>query len=105
MNLKQAKALTFPCMGFYKNQSINIIAPELGDDCRPDFHGLILETLEGIASKKIAVCSLDVETPDTLEIKQAQQARARIHARDKHEALTSLGLVRVRGALGGIYYE
>ena len=98
MNLKQAKALTYPCAGYYQKRPINIMAPELGEDGKPDFHGLILDDCR-------AVCSLDVETPETLAVKRTQQARARVHARDKHEALTSLGLVRVRGALGGVYYE
>jgi len=36
---------------------------------------------------------------------QARKARAAANRRAKHEAYTSLGLKRVRGALGGIYYE
>ena len=32
-------------------------------------------------------------------------ARKNFARKAKHEALTSLGLVRVRGALGGVYYE
>lgn len=34
-----------------------------------------------------------------------QTKRASGNARAKHEAYLSAGLVRVRGALGGIYYE
>jgi hypothetical protein len=30
---------------------------------------------------------------------------ANFNAKAKHEALTSIGLVRVKGALGGTYYE
>ncbi len=37
--------------------------------------------------------------------KAAKQARNNQHRREKHAALTSLGLVRVKGALGGVYYE
>ena len=36
--------------------------------------------------------------------KYKNQAR-NIARKERHEALTSLGLVKVRGALGGIYYE
>lgn len=36
---------------------------------------------------------------------QRQAQRRKENRRDRHEALTSLGLVKVRGALGGIYYE
>lgn len=36
---------------------------------------------------------------------EAARQRRNRNARDKHEALTSLGLVRVRGSLGGTFYE
>jgi len=49
-------------------------------------------------------------SPEYLEVSAAlrdaerreKQNKAR---RERHEALTSLGLKRVRGALGGVYYE
>lgn len=31
--------------------------------------------------------------------------RANNYAKDRHESMTSLGLVRVKGNLGGTYYE
>lgn len=34
-----------------------------------------------------------------------RRARARAQRKANHEAMLSLGLVRVRGALGGVYYE
>jgi len=37
--------------------------------------------------------------------KAATLARRRRSRKARHEALTGLGLVRVRGALGGVYYE
>jgi phosphopantetheinyl transferase len=40
-----------------------------------------------------------------LVIADAARQRRNRNARAKHEALTGLGLVRVRGALGGVYYE
>jgi len=36
---------------------------------------------------------------------RARTRRANKRARDRHEAYTACGLVRVRGALGGVYYE
>jgi len=34
-----------------------------------------------------------------------RRPRARQMRKERHEVLTSLGLTRVRGALGGVYYE
>jgi len=34
-----------------------------------------------------------------------RRARARQMRKERHDILTSLGLTRVRGALGGVYYE
>ena len=39
------------------------------------------------------------------EIKARSNSARNANRRAKHEALTSLGLVRVKGALGGVYYE
>ncbi len=48
------------------------------------------------------LCS-DCENHDTIsKAKRAYRNRAR---RERHATLVSLGLVRVRGALGGVYYE
>jgi len=33
------------------------------------------------------------------------KSKAAAQRRARHDALTSLGLVRVRGAMGGVYYE
>jgi hypothetical protein len=38
-------------------------------------------------------------------IKRARTVRRNRSARMKHETLTGMGLTRVRGALGGTYYE
>lgn len=38
-------------------------------------------------------------------IKDAKRERRNRARRDRHAVLTSLGLKRVRGSLGGIYYE
>lgn len=37
--------------------------------------------------------------------KKASAARRRAAARARHAAMVSCGLTRVRGALGGVYYE
>ena len=44
---------------------------------------------------------------DALVAIRAEKARRRTNKnrRDRHAVLTSLGLVRVRGSLGGTYYE
>lgn len=34
-----------------------------------------------------------------------RRVRARQMRKERHDVLTSLGLKRVRGALGGVYYE
>ncbi len=34
-----------------------------------------------------------------------RKARAKLARKERHEAMLSIGLVRVRGALGGTYYE
>lgn len=36
---------------------------------------------------------------------KARRGRANRNRRERHAAMTSLGLVRVKGALGGTYYE
>lgn len=36
---------------------------------------------------------------------EASRQRRNRNARERHSALTGLGLVKVRGALGGVYYE
>ena len=41
----------------------------------------------------------------TKQTKSAAYKSARRQARERHQALLDCGLVRVRGALGGIYYE
>ena len=44
--------------------------------------------------------------PDCPECKDRRNTRRRNQAaRAKHEAYLAVGMVRVRGALGGIYYE
>lgn len=47
---------------------------------------------------------IDADHAKLVRADAARQRRNR-NAREKHDALTSLGLVRVRGALGGVYYE
>lgn len=38
-------------------------------------------------------------------LKKHKRRMASVRNRERHELLTSLGLKRVRGALGGVYYE
>jgi len=42
---------------------------------------------------------------DGMAAEGLKRSRARAMRRARHEALTSLGLTRVRGACGGVYYE
>ncbi len=57
------------------------------------------------------VCGKEISTRDgknrcpSCENRSKRNKRAIEQRRAKHEALTSLGLIRVRGKLGGIYYE
>jgi hypothetical protein len=55
---------------------------------------------------KEAVRYHGVMIPDCPECKARKATRKRnFAARAKHEAYTSCGMKRVRGSLGGIYYE
>lgn len=65
--------------------------------------------------KTCEICGTEIDTKDAEnrcescdEAKtktKAKRARANAARRARHEALTSLGLTRVKGALGGVYYE
>lgn len=39
------------------------------------------------------------------DARKTLKTKARIQRRERHDALKSLGLTRVRGACGGVYYE
>lgn len=57
------------------------------------------------------LCGTEIDVKDgenrcaQCEHKSKRNAKARANRRARHDVLTSLGLVRVRGALGGVYYE
>jgi len=46
-----------------------------------------------------------MEKQQTNELKKARAARARQNRKAKDDVMRSLGLVKVRGALGGVYWE
>lgn len=50
--------------------------------------------------------SCEIEEREVAEAKrQERNKRARENRKARHEVLTGLGLKRVKGALGGTYYE
>ena len=61
--------------------------------------------------KTCETCGDEIDTKDgdnhceRCERKALSRKRANANRRARHAALTSIGMVRVRGALGGTYYE
>ena len=50
-------------------------------------------------------CSLVEDELATRVRAEAQRQRHNRNHRERHQAMTDLGLKRVRGSLGGVYYE
>jgi hypothetical protein len=57
--------------------------------------------LSAEAARELTGLIYKVVTP----AEEARKQRANASRRARHDALTSLGLTRVRGNLGGVYYE
>jgi len=66
-----------------------LVRPSLGGD-KKAWKDRVVEHLESLCK-------------DCLERRKTRAKN--VYARARHEALTSVGLQRVRGSLGGVYYE
>jgi len=56
------------------------------------------------------ICGIEIDTPDGVNIcqhcvKDKNRQRARQQRKDRESILRDLGLVKVRGAMGGVYWE
>lgn len=56
------------------------------------------------------ICGVEIDTPDGINLcpacqKKASRQRAKENRKARESALRSLGLVKVRGAMGGVYWE
>ena len=66
---------------------------------------MTLKQLEDTWMSTIALCGAQSESAQNAKRAYVAQLRKNTNRNLKHRAYTDLGMKRVRGALGGVYYE